>query len=66
MEPPAPSSPESVPVEDSPTVPEVSLNLSEPPPSEPIPPESESDITDEAHDVDEEAEVEVELVEENL
>ncbi|KAG2129384.1 Mob1/phocein [Suillus cothurnatus] len=65
MEPPAPSSPESVPVEDSPTVPEVSLNLSEPPPSEPIPPESESDITDEAHDVDEEAEVEVELVEEN-
>jgi len=66
MEPPVPSSPESVPVEDSPTVPEVSLNLSEPPPSEPIPPESESDITDEAHDVDEEAEVEVELVEENL
>jgi hypothetical protein len=65
MEPPVPSSPESVPVEDSPTVPEVSLNLSEPPPSEPIPPESESDITDEAHDVDEEAEVEVELVEEN-
>ncbi|KAG1797707.1 Mob1/phocein [Suillus plorans] len=63
VEPPAPSSPESVPVDDSPTEPEVSLNLSEPPPSEPIPPESESDITDEAHDVDEEAEVEVELVE---
>ncbi|KAG1906212.1 Mob1/phocein [Suillus fuscotomentosus] len=63
VEPPAPSSPESVPVDDSPTEPEVSLNLMEPPPSEPIPPESESDITDEAHDVDEEAEVEVELVE---
>lgn len=63
VEPPAPSSPESVPIDDSPTEPEVSLNLSEPPPSEPIPPESESDITDEAHDVDEEAEVEVELVE---
>lgn len=63
VEPPAPSSPESAPVDDSPMEPEVSLNLSEPPPSEPIPPESESDITDEAHDVDEEAEVEVELVE---
>ncbi|KAG2060062.1 Mob1/phocein [Suillus hirtellus] len=63
VEPPAPSSPESVPVDDSPTEPEVSLNLSEPPPTEPIPPESESDITDEAHDVNEEAEVEVELVE---
>lgn len=33
---------------------EFSLDLSEPPPSEPIPPESESDITDEAHDADEE------------
>ncbi|KAG1867286.1 Mob1/phocein [Suillus subalutaceus] len=65
VEPPVPSSPESVSVEDSPTEPEVSLNLSEPPPSEPIPPESESDITDEVHDMDEEAEVEVELVEEN-
>ncbi|KAG1733476.1 Mob1/phocein [Suillus lakei] len=65
VEPPAPSSPESTPADESPTEPEVSLNLSEPPPSEPIPPESESDITDEAHDVDEEAEVEVELVEEN-
>ncbi|KIK38955.1 hypothetical protein CY34DRAFT_808841 [Suillus luteus UH-Slu-Lm8-n1] len=65
VEPPAPSSPVSSPVDDSPTVLEISLNLSEPPPSEPIPPESESDITDEAHDVDEEAEVEVELVEEN-
>ncbi|KAG2144127.1 Mob1/phocein [Suillus bovinus] len=64
VEPPAPSSPESVPVDDSPRELEVSLNLSEPPPSEPIPPESESDITDEAHDVDEEAEVE-ELVERN-
>lgn len=65
VEPPAPSSPESAPVDDSPTELEVSLNLSEPPPSEPIPPESESDITDEAHDVEEEAEVEVELVEED-
>lgn len=65
VEPPAPSSPESVSVENSLTEPEVSLNLSEPPPSEPIPPESESDITDETHDMDEEAEVEVELVEEN-
>lgn len=33
---------------------ELSLNLREPPPSEPIPPESESDITDEEHDADEE------------
>ncbi|KAG1871397.1 Mob1/phocein [Suillus subluteus] len=65
VEPPVPSSPEPVSVEDSPTEPEVSLNLNEPPPSEPIPPESESDITDEVHDMDEEAEVEVELVEEN-
>lgn len=33
---------------------EVSLNLSEPQPSEPILPESESDITDEVHNMDEE------------
>ncbi|OJA10623.1 hypothetical protein AZE42_05698 [Rhizopogon vesiculosus] len=49
---PSPSS-ESARDDESSTEQEVSLNFSEPPPSEPIPPESESDITDEVHDADE-------------
>jgi hypothetical protein len=53
--PPAPS---SEPVQDNQSSTEqeqeISLNLSEPQPSEPIPPESESDITDEVHNVNEE------------
>ncbi|OAX40582.1 Mob1/phocein [Rhizopogon vinicolor AM-OR11-026] len=50
----APSPPsESARDDESSTEQEVSLNFNEPPPSEPIPPESESDITDEVHDADE-------------
>jgi len=49
--PPAPA-PEPARNDESPLQQEVSLNLCEPPPSEPVPPESESDITDEVHDAD--------------